>query len=89
MGRKKTVFESARDHMFSEMHRCGVLEASPEDAEHWLDDTVDYLRGQYPSLSREDLEKLYEIGARFARKPIPHGGDATALNREEWMASTA
>lgn len=89
MGRKKTVFESARDHMFSEMHRCGVLDASREDAERWLDDTIDYLRSVYGSLSRQELEKLYEIGARFAKTPIPHGGDSTALNREEWASSTA
>lgn len=89
MTHKKTMFESARDHLFSEMHRCGVLEASREDAERWLEDTIEYLRTVYPSLGREDLAKLSEIGARFARAPIPHGRSSTALNREEWAGSTS
>jgi hypothetical protein len=88
VGQKKTTFDAARDQLFSEMHRCGVLEASPEDAEHWLDDTIEYLAGVYGTLDREELQELQEIGARFARKPIPHGRGKTALNREDWQAQT-
>jgi len=89
MGYKKTAFDAARDQLFSEMHRCGVLEASREEAENWLEDTIEYLSDVYGSLEPGELEKLRDIGSRFARPPIPHGKDQTALNREDWQTAEA
>lgn len=85
MGYKKTTLDAARDQLFSEMHRCGVLEASSEEAEKWLEDTIDYLSDLYPSLTQSELDELRSIGSRFARPPIPHGRDQTAMNREDWQ----
>ena len=89
MGHRKTTFDAARDQLFSEMHRCGVLEASKEEAEHWLEDTMGYLSDLYGSLEPGELEELRAIGARFARPPIPHGREQTALNREDWQEAEA
>lgn len=89
MGYRKTAFDAARDQLFSEMHRCGVLEASREEAEDWLEDTIQYLSDLHGSLKQEELEELRAIGSRFARPPIPHGREQTALNREDWQGEEA
>ncbi len=38
-----TSFEQARDELFSQILRCGVLEATPEHQKEWFDDTLLYL----------------------------------------------
>lgn len=80
---RKTDLDIARDELFAQMHRCGVLQATPEQQQEWLDDTLDYLGGRYPSLSRDEAEELREIGTRFCQPVIPHGKSNTALTVHE------
>ena len=76
MGKGKyetTVFDRARDELFSHIQRCGVLEADDEHRTEWLKDTTDYLRERYPELNRQQLDELTEIGDRYCRPAIRHG----------------
>lgn len=80
MGKGKyepTDLERARDELFSHIQRCNVLEATPDQKEEWLEDTVEYLTERYPALSRKELAELKTLGERYCRPPIPHG-DADA-----------
>ncbi len=75
MGKGKyetTVFDRARDELFSHIQRCGVLEADDEHRGEWLKDTTDYLRERYPELDRGQLDELTEIGDRYCRPAIRH-----------------
>jgi hypothetical protein len=81
--KKRPHFEAARDRLFHEIHRCGVLKAADEDVEGWLEDTVEYLAEQYPSLRRPELAELQTIGCNYAAPVIPHG-NKDATNRDEW-----
>lgn len=62
--------DQARDELFSYIHRCGVLRATPEDQIEWMNDTIAYLGECFPSLSREQLGELQAIGLRFCRPVI-------------------
>ena len=89
MGKGKyepTDLERARDELFSHIRRCDVLQATPEQQEEWLDDTIEYLTDRYPALDRKDLAELRQLGERYCRPPIPHG-DIDA--REHWDETAA
>lgn len=76
MGKGKyepTDLERARDELFSHIQRCHVLDATPDQQEEWLDDTVEYIAERYPALDRKGLSKLRKLGERYCRPPIPHG----------------
>ena len=75
MGKGKyetTVFDRARDELFSHIQRCGVLDADDEHRGEWLKDTTDYLRERYPELDRGQLDELTEIGDRYCQPAIRH-----------------
>jgi hypothetical protein len=40
-------------------------------------------------LSELQLAQLEVIGTRFIEPAIPHGGQATAVNREDWTSASA
>lgn len=80
-----TTFDRARDELFSQIHRCHVLQATPEQQAEWLRDTADYLGETFPSLSDRQLDELRELGERFCQPAIPHGKGYTELSREEWQ----
>lgn len=84
MGRKRVDIDDAKDRLFTEICRCHVLEATEEDAQEWLDDTVQYLAQEYPALTREELARLRQAGDNYVAPPIPHGKGKNATNREEW-----
>lgn len=89
MGKGKyepTDLERARDELFSHIRRCDVLQATPQQQEEWLDDTIEYLTDRYPALDRKDLAELRQLGDRYCRPPIPHG-DVDA--REHWEGGEA
>lgn len=67
-----TVFDRARDELFSHIQRCGVLDADDEHRAEWLKDTTDYLRERYPELGRDQLDELAAIGDRYCRPAIRH-----------------
>jgi hypothetical protein len=66
-----TVFEQARDELFSHILRCGVLEAAPEHQKEWFDDTMLYLADRYVDLREQDLEQLRTLGERYCRPVVP------------------
>jgi hypothetical protein len=81
---KRRKFHDAQDRLFVEICRCQVLDAADEDVETWLDDTVEYLAEEYPSLTHSEVSKLRLAGENFVAPPIPHGAARNATNREEW-----
>lgn len=69
--------DRARDELFSHINRCGVLQASPEDQERWMNETMDYIGERYPDLTEGDLGELRGIGIRFCKPALTRGGDST------------
>lgn len=89
MGRHKTTeFEMARDELMSHIHRCGVLQAAPEQQDEWLQDTEGYLADRFPTLSKEQLGELKVIGERFCKPAIQHGKENTALSRSDTVVES-
>lgn len=65
-------FDRARDELFSHIHRCGVLKATPEQQIEWMDDTIEFMSERYPELSREQIGELRTMGLRFCSPVINH-----------------
>ena len=80
---RTTDFDIARDELFSHIHRCGVLKATPEQQSEWLADTASFLSERHPTLSDAQLAELREIGTRFCQPAVPHGPDHSALTVDE------
>jgi hypothetical protein len=66
-----SVFDQARDELFSHILRCGVLEATPEHQKEWFDDTMLYLADRYEDLLETDLAQLRTLGERYCRPVVP------------------
>ena len=49
--RTATPFEEARDELFQQIMRCGVVGAAPEDQKDWFDNTMEYLTERYHELA--------------------------------------
>jgi putative SOS response-associated peptidase YedK len=89
----RTDLDVARDELMSHIHRCGVLKASQEQQDQWLDDTMQYMAERYTSLTEEELTTLHEIGRRFCQPVISRveaaeSGEAADTERGE-MAGAA
>src|SRR2546430_5464962 len=65
-----TLFEQARDELFSHILRCGVLEATPEHQKEWFDDTMLYLAERYDALDEQQLAELRVLGERYCRPVV-------------------
>jgi hypothetical protein len=52
-----------------------------------MNETIDYLGERYPDLSDEDLGELREVGYRFCKPAIKHGGENTAKREEDANAA--
>ena len=65
-----SVFDQARDELFSHILRCGVLEAEPEHQQDWLSDTMQYLADRYVDLSDEDLAGVRVLGERYCQPVV-------------------
>ena len=65
-----TLFEQARDELFSHILRCGVLEASGEHQKEWFDDTMLYLAERYDGLEEQQLADLRVLGERYCRPVV-------------------
>jgi hypothetical protein len=65
-----TLFDQARDELFSHILRCGVIEAAPEQQKGWMDDTMQYLAERYPDLAPAQLADLRLLGDRFCQPVI-------------------
>jgi len=64
-----SLFDQARDELFSHILRCGVIEADGEQQKAWMDDTMQYLAERYSDLSEEQLTGIRVLGDRFC-KPV-------------------
>ena len=80
---RKTDIDYARDEVFAHIHRCGVLKATPDQQQSWIDDTVEYIADRYPALAPEELAELKEMTERFCAPVIPHGKQHTALTQSD------
>ena len=67
--RAASPFEEARDELFQQIMRCGVVGSAPEDQKDWFDNTMDYLTGRYHELTPSELDELRLLGERFAQPP--------------------
>lgn len=87
MARKNdTVLDRARDELFSHIHRCAVLEASDDQQQEWMNETIEFMGERYPDLTPRHLEELKAIGLRFCHPVIPHGdagATAAAVSEED------
>ena len=64
-----SLFDQARDELFSHILRCGVIEADGEQQKAWMDDTMQYLAERYSDLNEEQLTEIRVLGDRFC-KPV-------------------
>ena len=62
-------FEEARDELFQQIMRCGVIGAEAEDQKEWFDNTMGYLTERYHELTPSEIEQLRVLGERFAQPP--------------------
>jgi hypothetical protein len=80
---ERSEFDVARDELMSHIHRCGVLKASTEQQDLWLDDTVEYMAERYESLTEAQLQELRQIGRRFCQPVIARGDSAGSSEESE------
>ena len=67
--RAASPFEEARDELFQQIMRCGVVGSAPEDQKDWFDNTIEYLTERYHELSPSEIGELRLLGERFAQPP--------------------
>ena len=65
--RSASPFAEARDELFQQIMRCGVVGSAPEDQNDWFDNTMDYLAERYHELTPSEMEELRVLGERFAQ----------------------
>jgi hypothetical protein len=79
---RNSALNQARDELFSNIHRCGVLKALAEDQIEWMEETLQFMQERYPELTAGDIGHLREVGMRFCQPVIPHGAEHTATSEE-------
>ena len=67
--RATTPAAEARDELFQQIMRCGVIGSEPEDQKDWFDNTIDYLAERYHELTPSEVAELRVLGERFAQPP--------------------
>jgi hypothetical protein len=67
--RAATPFEEARDELFQQIMRCGVVGSAPEDQKEWFENTMAYLAERYHELEPSEIDELKVLGERFAQPP--------------------
>lgn len=78
-GFEPSVFDRARDELLGQIRRCGVLDASEDQRDDWFRETMSYMAGRYPQVSKQELEQLEVLGRRYCEPIIPHGGQGQTL----------
>ena len=73
-----SVFEQARDELFSHILRCGVLEAAVDHQKEWFDDTMDYLSDRYDALPDNEMDRVRRLGEQYCRPVIRNSDPVTA-----------
>jgi hypothetical protein len=77
-----TAFDRARDELFHAIRQCGVMKASEDEQEEWMQETVAFLVTRYPDLAQMEQDQLKRTGLRFCQPVIPHGAEHTAISAE-------
>lgn len=86
MGKRKkevkqtpSLFDRARNELFSQIKHCGVLKATEDQKDVWFKDTMEYMATRYPGVTAEQLAELNELGRRFCEPVRSHGVQSTQL----------
>lgn len=74
---RPTALDEARNELFGHIHRCGVMQASRDQQEEWMKDTIEFLHERYPALGQKELKDLETIGLRFC-SPVISNAEAEA-----------
>ncbi|HEU0301607.1 MAG TPA: hypothetical protein VFR37_19285 [Longimicrobium sp.] len=75
---RPTAMDEARNELFGHIHRCGVMQATREQQEEWMKDTIEFLAERYPALTDRELKELGTIGMRFCSPVIANADAASA-----------
>jgi hypothetical protein len=85
--REPSTFDRARDELFSAIRQCGVIDATQEEREEWMTETLGFMAERHPELTPQELDQLRIAGARFCEPVIPHGKEHTAISLEDANAA--
>ncbi len=86
---RPTAMDEARNELFGHIHRCGVMQATHEQQEEWMKDTIQFLGERHPALSDRELKELATIGMRFCSPVIANADVASASEAPAQQESAA
>jgi hypothetical protein len=81
--------DEARNELFGHIHRCGVMQATREQQEEWMKDTIQFLGERHPGLTERELKELASIGMRFCSPVIANTDAASASEAVAQQESAA
>jgi hypothetical protein len=85
---RPTAMDEARNELFGHIHRCGVMQATREQQEEWMKDTIQFLGERHPGLTERELKELATIGMRFC-SPVIANADAASASEATAQQETA
>jgi hypothetical protein len=85
---RPTAMDEARNELFGHIHRCGVMQATREQQEEWMKDTIQFLGERHPGLTERELKELATIGMRFC-SPVIANADAASASEAVAQQETA
>lgn len=65
-----SAFDQARDELFQQVMRCGVIGSAPEHQTEWFDETMKYFGERYHELTPKQVADLRVLGQRFAAPSV-------------------
>ena len=80
--------DEARNELFGHIHRCGVMQATREQQEEWMKDTIQFLGERHNALTERELKELATIGMRFC-SPVIANTDAASASEAVAQQETA
>ena len=80
--------DEARNELFGHIHRCGVMQATREQQEEWMKDTIQFLGERHTALTERELKELAAIGMRFC-SPVIANADAASASEAVAQQETA
>jgi hypothetical protein len=81
--------DEARNELFGHIHRCGVMQATREQQEEWMKDTIQFLGERHAGLTERELKELATIGMRFCSPVIANADAASASEAVAQQESAA
>jgi hypothetical protein len=85
---RPTAMDEARNELFGHIHRCGVMQATRDQQEEWMKDTIQFLGERYTALTERELKELAAIGMRFC-SPVIANADAASASEVVAQQETA